>query len=165
MITSPARRNSSSLELRREPRRDAGLAHAAQGDAREELIARGRGRPDPVADAPDGVSEQLDRLDDEGLVVGEHLPRLEDPRDHAWVQDLLELFEPARIREHDVSKLSAIDLLVLAEHPRAELLHDGAVSVVPRLCSSRAIASASRTRAPSSRSIDATVLFPAPIGP
>src|SRR5207253_1736390 len=78
--------------------------------------------------APQRRFDELDRLDDEDLAVGDHLARLQDPRDDAWVEDLLELVEPARIGEDDVRELPPIDLLVVTEHLGPEPLDDRAVS-------------------------------------
>jgi len=90
-------------------------------------IARRDDDPDPVAGVAQRGLDELDGLDDEHLVVGQHLPRLEDPADHARMEDPFELPEPARIREHDIGQLATIDLLVLAEDRCSELLHDRAV--------------------------------------
>jgi len=84
--------------------------------------------PDAVAHAPQRRLDELDRLDDQDLIVREHLSGLEDPRDDPGVHDLLELLEPPRIGEHDVGELAPIDLLVLTEHLRPELLDDRAVA-------------------------------------
>src|SRR5919201_1838208 len=110
-------------------------SHPALREALDEHGPRRDDDPDLVAGVPEIALEQLDSFDDEDRVLGQHRSSFENARDHARMEDALEALELRRVAEDLLGELRAVDLLVLAQHLRAEGLHDPAVADRPEYLS------------------------------